>query len=348
MADFGVRLPVAGPLATTEAIVNAAVAAEDLGFETAWVYDHLVWSRKQDQTHISVGSLEAFEEAAGLPTYGPNFFESLTTMAYLAAKTSRIRIGVAVMCLPYRRPLVAAKQLATLDVLSGGRLTVGLGSGALKKTGSLDFEALGVPRTEKYDRAYEYTDVVLNVWHNDPVSYSGRFVKIPDVEVYPKPVQKPHPPLWIAAKWDKSGQSRGMDIVAQFGDGWFIGGKDPSLFPPALASMRELAAKHGRPDQEFKLAKEMSVCIAETSERARDISRRTLEASVGHFSARATLEDAINGTFVGSPDEIASKVAAFVEGGIDHFELKFMYHNEGQLIEQLHLWSDEIIPKFRD
>jgi probable F420-dependent oxidoreductase len=350
---FGVRLPVAGPLSSPAAIVKAAQAAEGLGFDIVWVYDHIAWSRKQDRTHISVGSVEAVEEALAKGDYAPDFYESITTMAYLAGQTKSVKIGVAVLCLPYRHPVTVAKQLATLDVLSGGRLVLGMGSGALKTTGSMDFEAVGVPRTEKYERAYEYTDVVRKVWTEDQPSYEGRFVSFPPIEVYPKPLQKPYPPLWIAAKWERpdksdgSGVSRGMEIVAEFGDGWFIGGRNAGAYPEALDDMKELARTKGRGDVDFALVKEVSACIGRTSEDAQNASRRTLEASVGHFSARKTLQDAISGTFVGSPEELRDRVGHFVKGGVNHFELKFMYQSVDHLIDQMSLWSEEIAPAFQ-
>jgi alkanesulfonate monooxygenase SsuD/methylene tetrahydromethanopterin reductase-like flavin-dependent oxidoreductase (luciferase family) len=108
---FGVRIPVAGPLASRQGITRSAQEAERLGFDTLWVHDYLVWNRLLDSIHISCGSKEAFLEAVDRVDYEPTFFESITNIAYLAGITERIRLGIAVLCLPYREPLFTAKQI---------------------------------------------------------------------------------------------------------------------------------------------------------------------------------------------------------------------------------------------
>ena len=124
------RIPVAGPLAGPEAIKRSAMEADRLGFDTLWVHDYIVWNRLLDSVHISCGSKEAFLEAVGRDDYEPTFFESITNLAYLAGVTERIHLGIAVLCLPYRDPLVTAKQIAAVDTLSNGRVELGLGQGA--------------------------------------------------------------------------------------------------------------------------------------------------------------------------------------------------------------------------
>src|SRR5580698_10321766 len=118
---FGVRLPNSGPLANRENIVRVAGEAERLGYHSVWVHDHVLWGSDQHRTHLSAGSAEALTEAQR-----PNFYESVTTLSYIAGRTSRIRLGVAVIVLPLRNPLVLARQLANLDVLSEGRLILGV------------------------------------------------------------------------------------------------------------------------------------------------------------------------------------------------------------------------------
>lgn len=103
-AEFGVRLPVAGPLATVAAIKTIAHAAEGLGYDTLWVHDFIGWTKYQDRTHVSCGSLDAVQ-AAG-EDYPPVFFESITNLAFLAGITSTVRLGVAVLCLPFRNPVI--------------------------------------------------------------------------------------------------------------------------------------------------------------------------------------------------------------------------------------------------
>src|SRR3954462_11409817 len=107
--EFGIRLPVAGPLANREAILKTAREAERLGVDALWGHDYIVWTKELDHTHVSCGTLEAVEAAAARPDYRPTFYESLISLAYVAGATERIRIGVAVLCLPFRNPIVTAK-----------------------------------------------------------------------------------------------------------------------------------------------------------------------------------------------------------------------------------------------
>ncbi len=122
--EFGIRLPVGGPLANTSDIARAARRADALGYDAVWVHDFIVWTHMQDKTHVSCGATELVKEDTP-----PNFYESLTNLAYLAGITERVKLGVAVLCLPYRNPILAAKQLANIDLLSNGRLLLGVGPG---------------------------------------------------------------------------------------------------------------------------------------------------------------------------------------------------------------------------
>src|SRR5215813_4594750 len=140
--SFGVRMPCAGALATPDNMREAAQAAERLGFDSLWVHDYIIWTKALDRIHISCGSREAVE-AAG-PDYPPVFYESISNLAFLAGVTETIKIGLGVLVLPYRDPGVTAKQLATVDALSKGRLILGVGQGAAKSTQNVDFEVLGI------------------------------------------------------------------------------------------------------------------------------------------------------------------------------------------------------------
>lgn len=194
-AQFGVRIPVAGVLSSPQAIRSSAIEAEAVGFDTLWVHDYLIWNKVLDSVHISCGSREAFE-AAG-PDYPPMFYESLTSLAYCAAVTERIRLGIAVLILPYREPLFTAKQIACIDDLSGGRLDLGIGQGAAKSTLNVDFEVLGVSRATKVSQTREHLEAMQAIWTEESPSHHGRFVNFDDATVYPKPRQQPHPPIWI-------------------------------------------------------------------------------------------------------------------------------------------------------
>ncbi len=340
--EFGIRLPVAGPLASRAAIARAATSAERLGFDALWVHDHIMWNRDQDTKHISVGSYEAVEEALRSPDYAPNFYESLTTLSYVAGKTDRIRIGTAVLCPPFRNPIVTAKQIATLDCLSDGRVILGIGVGAPKLTHNEDFEMLGVPRSDKYRRTAEYLRVMQTIWTEPHPSYQGQYVSFEPVEINPKPVQKPHPPIWVAGKGPK-----GMELAAQFGTGWLPGGLAPTEYPARIDELRSLAAAKGRGDVEYTIAMEVRACVARTTEEARRHAFQTEHAGLGAFTAYNTMDDVYKSDLVGSPEAVGDRVRQYVAGGVSHFELKFVYHTLDHLVEQMNLWAEAVAPAVR-
>lgn len=339
-AEFGVRLPVAGPLAGVEAIRTVAGAAEDLGYDALWVHDFIAWTKYQDRTHVSCGSVEAVEAAGdGQP---PIFFESLTNLAYLAAITERIRLGVAVLCLPFRNPILAAKQVACVDALSNGRLILGIGVGAAAVTHNVDFEVLGVPRSDKYMRTREYFRVMREIWTKDEPSFDGKFVKMPPTEINPKPVQKPYPPIWVGGGGPKS-----VEIAARYGTGWIPPWIPPDQYAERIAQLRDLARERGRGDVDFTIATEVYVCVAPTADEAWRHARRTLGVLPEGFADDATPQAVEASGLVGSTTQVREKLAQYVDAGVSHYEMKFIYHSIDHLLSQLRLFSAEVTPAFR-
>lgn len=186
---FGVRVPNSGPPASPAAILRVAKEAEDFGFDSAWVHDHITWSDEIHRTHISSGS----DDGTGNTT--PDFYEALTTIAYLVGQVHRVRLGIACVVAPNRNPIVTAKQLATIDVLSGGRLDVGLGLGSPSTVKSREFEVMGVPKKERGRIADDHIRAMKAIWTDHPATYHGEYVTFDDASICPKPLQKPNPPL---------------------------------------------------------------------------------------------------------------------------------------------------------
>jgi len=329
---FGVRLPVAGPLAAPGAIAETARTADGLGYDALWVHDYIVWTKELDRTHVSCGSSELIRE-----DQAPLFFESLTTLAFVAGITSRIRLGTAVLCVPYRNPVVTAKQIANLDVLSGGRLILGVGVGARRSTHNQDFEVLGISRADKYARTRDHLRAMRAVWTMEKPSYQGRYVSFPETEIAPKPVQRPHPPIWFGGSGPQT-----IDLLAEFGVGWLPTWFDPDTYPAKIAEVRAALAARGRGDEPLAVGDEIVVCIAPTDEEARAASRRTVETLSSGFTVR-TAEQAEASALIGSPATIARKVTAFAEAGVTHFELKFVYRSVAHLEEQLRLFAREVV-----
>ncbi len=256
--QFGIRLPVAGPLASPQAITRVAREAERLGYDVVWVNDFIAWTTYQNSTHVSSGSLEAVEKAG--PDAEPTYFESLTTLSYVAGVTETIKLGIAVLCLPFRNPIIAAKQVANVDVLSGGRMILGIGVGAAKSTHNVDFEVLGVSRADKYDKTKDYLRAMMEIWTSPKPAYEGPFISFPETEFAPKPAQKPYPPIWFGGGGDKS-----VELCAEFGSGWLPPWVVPDEYPGRIAGLEAAAERHGRGDVNFDIGTEVYVCIAETS-----------------------------------------------------------------------------------
>src|SRR5579884_3786529 len=167
----GIVLPQIGPASSPEAIVRAAQRAEALGYDGVWVTDRLLYPL-QPQTPYP-----------GTPDG-----------ALPAAHTRRASLGTSVLDMPFYNPVVLARRLTTLDVLSGGRLRVGLGQGWSKD----EYDAVGIAPQRLGRRADEFIQVLTAIWTTDPVEFHGRFFHVPRSIIQPKPVQKPHPPLYLA------------------------------------------------------------------------------------------------------------------------------------------------------
>lgn len=206
---FGIHLPQYGRAAGPHAIERAARQAEDLGFADVWVSDHL-----------------AVPDGAPYP---PAFlFEPLMTLAWAAAATSRVGLGTSVLVLPYRHPLHLAKELASLDVLSGGRLVVGVAAGWLQG----EFEALGVPFGERGARTDEAIDAMRACWEGgQPVSFSGPTVEFKAMKFLPRPDR--HIPIWVG------GASRpALERAVGRADGWHGTFMDPEAAGPVLEGLK--------------------------------------------------------------------------------------------------------------
>lgn len=232
--DYGIVLPHFSTFAKQEPaqrIAAAAEAAEALGYSTVWVADHLVFPA-------------TLEGGYAFNPLDP-FLEPLTVLAALAFKTTTIKLGTAVLVLPYRHPIYTAKALATIDVLSNGRVVVGVGAGWLEQ----EFAAFGLPFAERGSRTDETIALLKALWTQDIPSFTGRYFQVSNIKFVPQPVQKPRPPILIG------GMTKGaMRRVARSGDGWIAIGKSPEDLKAPLDTVRELTLKAGRKPEELHIA----------------------------------------------------------------------------------------------
>jgi probable F420-dependent oxidoreductase len=336
--SFGVRVPNSGPLASVENIVRAATEAEALGFDSIFVHDHVVWSSAMHRHHISSGAHEAL-----LDDQTADFYESLTTIGYLAAVTRRVQIGVACLVMPTRNPIYAAKQLATLDHLSGGRVLAGVGLGSKATFESDEFEVFGVPFNKRGRITDEYIEAMKAIWEQPLASYEGEFVSFKDAEIFPEPVQKPGPPLWVGGWTDHAARRTG-----RLGDAWVPGWLSPAEMGRGAEVVRQTATEHGRDPEAITIAVEKLTVIDRDRDAAMARAIPTVQTSSKTYERDVDqIQFALDRHIFGSVDDVKRRVAEFVENGVNHFELKLIYPTMDELTRQMELWAEEILPLYR-
>jgi probable F420-dependent oxidoreductase len=226
--ELGFGVPVAGAWATPANQVRVARRAEELGYRSLWTFQRLVVPEVPD-------------ERSGAPYY-QRVQDAVVPLAFLAGQTSRIRLGTAVLNIPFLSPAVAAKQLATLDIVSGGRLEVGLGIG----WSQTEYAAVGAPFERRGARAEEFLAALRALWSGEVVSYQGEFYRLPPARMAPRPVQRPHPPLLLG------GTARpALRRAGRLADGWVSGSMaDLTRIGESIQVVREAAREAGRdPDR---------------------------------------------------------------------------------------------------
>lgn len=205
---LGFSLPQIGPKAGPEGVAKVAEAAERLGYDSVWVLDRLMWPLKPRDPYPVTPD-------GSLPEEYQSVLDPIETLSYVAAITKKVQLGISVLVSPYQGPLLTARRLATLDVLSGGRVLCAMGVGWSRD----EYEACGVPFAKRDDRISELLDAVIAVWTQDPVEFRGRYYRIAPSKIGPKPVQKPHPPIYMAAYTPRS-----LERAGKQGNGWNPGG----------------------------------------------------------------------------------------------------------------------------
>lgn len=218
---LGFGLPVSGAWASPDIVDLVAGRAEQLGYATLWTFQRLLYPADRI-----------------LPASHGSVLDSIAALAYVAGRTERIGIGTATICAPLTTPLALAKAMASLDVLSRGRLTVGLGIGWLPQ----EYEAAGVPFERRGDRMEEYLRCLHALWTDDPVEFAGDFYEIPKSHVAPSPVQRPHPPLLLGGSAPKA-----LRRAGRMAEGWICSsGHDASQIAASIRLVREGAMSAGR------------------------------------------------------------------------------------------------------
>ena len=276
--QIGFNLPNSGPLSAVDTMSRIAVEGEKMGFDYLTVTDHVVLPDIRVPGYPYSESGEFYEEAP------IERHEQLISMAYIAAKTSRIRLVAAVLVVPHRPAVLAAKMLATLDVLSGGRLVVGIGAGWLKS----EFDAVvTTPFRERGAVTDEYIDAFKVLWTERSPRFVGRHTKFDGIVLEPKPAQKPHPPIWVGGEGPPA-----LRRAARVGNAWYpIGSNNQHLLDtlPRLKAgierLRRATAEAGRDPAEVGVSFRIKRYGAAVPAKATDGERRMFSGSDADVAA---------------------------------------------------------------
>ena len=311
--QYGFYLPNHGPTAQPDPLADIAKRGDSLGFQYMVVGDHILVPRQIDSPYpYTVGG--DFP-----PADSGEYFEQLTLLTFLAGITTNIRLVPSVMIVPYRNPLLAAKILATLDVLSKGRLTLGVGVGWMEE----EFTALDAPPfAERGAVTNEYLQAFKELWTSDNPTFDGKYYQFSNIDFLPKPVQKPHPPIWVG------GQSRpAMRRAAELGNGWHPVGAIPAapLEPEELAqsmvTLHGFAERAGRDPGEIDVA--MKAPLYDPSLSGREGRRR----------------------FSGDPDQVAHDVETYAGIGVSQIIFDIRSADLNQTTERMAWFSEEVMAR---
>jgi probable F420-dependent oxidoreductase len=235
---FDLWIPTASPMTTVELLDAVGRESDARGISTLWVGEHVVLF---DQ----YASRYPYAADGRIPApSGSGLLDPMVTLSYLAACTKSVRLGTAMLLLPQRNPVYVAKEVSSLDWLSGGRVDLGIGVGWLKE----EFEALGVPWERRGVRTDEYIEVLRTLWCDDTSSFAGETYTLPPCEMFPKPVQLPHPPLHIGGETDAA-----LRRAARTAQGWHTFNRSPEELAAGLAKLDQLLAEAGRSRDELRI-----------------------------------------------------------------------------------------------
>ena len=295
--QVGVWIPNCRHLATPEIIRHTAVRAEQLGYDSVWVSDHVVVPH------------------ANVKNFGETVFDPLITLAVAAGATRRVQLGTTVLIVPYRNAVVTAKMIASLDALSGGRVVLGIGAGWVAAESAM----LGVPFAERGAMTDEYLSAMQELWTKREPSFSGKYTQFSGLTFEPKPVQTPHPPIWVGGHGRAS-----LRRAAQFGAAWHPINRAPEELRAGVAEIARLCQARGR-------------TVPPTLTLRNDV--RVLRS--GQSAPASTHAGRV---LAGEPSALVDQVRELAGLGVEHLVLEFLAADGRELDEQLAVFAERVRP----
>jgi probable F420-dependent oxidoreductase len=296
--NFGVWLPNCRHLAAPDVIRGTAVRAEELGYESVWVSDHVV------------------VPSANVVNFGETVFDPLVTLAVVAGATQRVQLGTTVLIVPYRNAVVTAKMVASLDALSGGRVVLGIGAGWVAAESAM----LGVPFKERGAMTDEYLRAMRELWTSPRPSFTGTYTQFGDLVFEPKPLQKPHPPIWVG------GHSRAaLRRAAEVGAAWHPINRPPAELRSGRLELLRLAQGHGRRE-----------APALTLRNDLRILRPGEDVPASAHAGRV---------IAGEPPAIVDQLAELADCGVEHLVVEFLAADGADLEAQMTAFAERVRPR---
>jgi probable F420-dependent oxidoreductase len=276
---FGVAMPLQVSGVTQEDVRGFVTRAEEKGLDSVWTLDRLVYDS----------------------------FSPIPALAFAAALTRRVRLGTSILLATLHNPLILAKDLATIDALSGGRLTLGLSVGQREP----DFNAAGVSMKGRGRRLEEMLELMKRAWAGEAISYQGRVFQVDIPPTGPRPAQQPHPPLYLGG-----GSPAALARAARLGDGYVVGGGGPNAARAVVPQIRKAVEDAGRDPKSFPLVSLLYFSLDDDP----DVAAKQFDEYVVKYYGRLGF-DARGAGVYGGPDQAHERFAAYDELGIDELIL---------------------------
>jgi len=295
--EVGVWIPNCRHLATAEIIRTTAVRAEQLGYDSVWVSDHVVVPREN------------------IKNFGETIFDPLVTLGVAAGATSRVKLGTTVLIVPYRNAVVMAKMVSSLDALSGGRVVLGVGAGWVAAESAM----LGVPFKERGAMTDEHLRAMQELWTSAKPSFAGTYTRFDNLVFEPKPVQKPHPPIWVGGH-----SQAALRRTVRFGAAWHPINRPPAELRAGRAEIARLSREQGRPEPALTLRNDVRILRAGESAPASTHAGRVL---------------------AGEPAALVEQIHELAECGVEHLVLEFLAADGRELEAQMALFAERVRPR---
>jgi probable F420-dependent oxidoreductase len=314
--QYGFGLPTRGSMATPQSLATLARTGEELGFGIISVSDHIIIPK-------AINSTYPYNESgtfAGSPA--GECLEQLSLLSFLVGVTSSAKLLTSVMVLPHRPPVLTAKMLATIDVLSNGRLIVGCGVGWMRE----EFEAIGAPSyDERGAVGDEYIRAFKELWTSDNPAFEGKYCRFANVAFAPKPVQKPHPPIWTGGE-----SPAALRRAGRLANAWYPIGSNPRFPVGTPAQFAEYTARVKR----------------YATEAGRNPSALDFAYSANWYNDQQaqTLPDGQRRPLTGTPQQIADDIKRYEELGVRYMMVNLQGETQAQTLERMQRFADRIMP----